>query len=81
MVGDFMIGKILKFIRTNRKYKQIDIAKKLNIGQTTLSGWERGFREPTFDMILKISEICDYEIIIKDKKSGEYITLDKIKRQ
>ena len=76
-----MIGKILKFIRTNRKFKQIDIAHKLNIGQTTLSGWERGFREPTFDMVLKIAKLCDYEIIVKDKKTGEYITLDKIKRQ
>ena len=76
-----MIGKVLKFIRTNRKLKQIDIARKLNVGQTTLSGWERGFREPTFDMVLKIAKLCDYEIIVKDKKTGEYITLDKIKRQ
>ncbi len=75
-----MIGKILKFIRTNRKYKQIDIAQKLNIGQTTLSGWERGFREPTFDMVLKIAKLCNYEIVIKDKATNEYITLDKIKR-
>ena len=76
-----MIGKILKFIRTNRNFKQIDIAKELNIGQTTLSGWERGFREPTFYMVLKIAKLCDYEIIIKDKKTNEYITLNKIKRQ
>ena len=75
-----MIGKILKFIRTNRKYKQIDIAQKLNIGQTTLSGQERDFREPTFDMVLKIAKLCNYEIVIKDKATNEYITLDKIKR-
>ena len=75
-----MIGKILKFIRTNRKYKQIDIAQKLNIGQTTLSGWELGFREPTVDMVLKIAKLCNYEIVIKDKATNEYITLDKIKR-
>ncbi len=68
-------------MRKNRKYNQIDIAKTLNIGQTTLSGWERGFREPPFDMALKIAELCNYEIIIKDKTNNEYITLEKIKRQ
>lgn len=68
-------------MRINRKYNQTTIAKKLNIGQTTLSGWERGFREPTFDMALKIAELCNYEIIIKDKTTNKYITLDKIKRQ
>ena len=76
-----MIGTILKYMRKTRKYKQVDLATKLNIGQTTLSGWERGFREPTFEMVFNIADVCDFEILIKDKLTGEIYTKDEIKRK
>lgn len=76
-----MIGSILKFMRRSRKYKQSDLAKIVNIGQTTLSGWERGFRDPNFDMVFKIAEICNFEILVKDKLTGEIFTKEEIKRK
>ena len=76
-----MIGIILKYMRKMRKYKQADLAKRLNIGQTTLSGWERGFREPNSEMVFKIADVCDFEILIKDKLTGEIYTKDEIKRK
>ena len=76
-----MIGIILKYMRRKRKYKQSDLAKILNIGQTTLSGWERGFREPNSEMIFKIAEVCNFEILIKDKLTGEIYSKNEIRRK
>lgn len=76
-----MIGTVLTYMRKSRKFKQIEVSSKLNIGQTTLSGWERGFREPNFDMIIEISKLCDFEILIKDNKNGNIYSLDELKRK
>jgi len=37
-----MIGKILRKMRKEKALNQTELAEKLNIDQTTLSGWERG---------------------------------------
>lgn len=68
-------------MRKSRKFKQSDLSKKLNVGRTTLSGWERGFRDPNFDMVFRISQICNFEILIKDKLTGEIFTSEEIKRK
>ena len=76
-----MIGKALKYMRIKRDYKQENLAKILNVGQTTLSGWERGFREPTFEKIEEIAKICNFTIVFKDNKTNEEITLNSLKRK
>lgn len=48
-----MIGKILKQMRREKELSQEDMAMILNINQTTLSGYERGYREPNYETIEK----------------------------
>ena len=38
---------------------QEDFARKIGTKQTTLSNWERGFREPNFNGLALISTSCD----------------------
>lgn len=74
-----MIGKALKYMRVKRNYSQDDLAKILNVNQTTLSGWERGYREPTFEIIERIARICNFKILFKDKE--ETFELNQLNRK
>lgn len=76
-----MVGQILKKIRKDKKISQTKLAKLLFIDQTTLSGWERGYRESTFDSIEKIATICDYEIQFINKSSKGVINSKNIDRK
>lgn len=76
-----MIGKILKYMRKEKNLNQTQLAKKLNIAQTTLSGYETKYSNPTFEAIEKISNICDFEIIFRNKYTKEEITTSNINRK
>ena len=81
MCGDCMIGKLLKIIRTDKGLKQSELAEKLNIAQTTLSGYETNYSNPKFEIIEEFANNCDYEIVFRNKKTKEEITTDSIKRK
>ena len=76
-----MIGKLLKIIRINNGLKQSELAEKLNIAQTTLSGYETSYSNPKFEIIEEFANNCNYEIIFRNKKTKEEITADSIKRK
>ena len=64
-----MIGKILKYIRKENKLTQKQLAKNIDIAQTTLSGYETKYSNPTFEIIEKIANYCNYEIIFRNKET------------
>lgn len=76
-----MIGKIIKKMRIDKNLTQAELAKMLNIDQTTLSGWERGYREPTFESIEKIAKICNYTINFINNNNKEIINSSNINRK
>ena len=76
-----MIGKLLKIIRTDKGLKQSEFAEKLNIAQTTLSGYETNYSNPRFEIIEEFADNCDYEIIFRNKKTKKEITTKSIKRK
>ena len=76
-----MIGKLLKIIRVNKGLKQSELAEKLNIAQTTLSGYETNYSNPKFEIIEEFANNCDYEIVFRNKKTKEEITTDSIQRK
>ncbi len=75
-----MIGKLLKVIRLNKGLKQSDLAARLNIAQTTLSGYETSYSNPRFETIEKFADNCDYEIVFRNKKDKTEITTATIER-
>ena len=75
-----MISKILKYIRKSKGYKQADLAKRCNIATTTISGYETNYSQPSFEMIEKIANECNYEIKFVNKTTGEIITTKNIDR-
>ena len=72
-----MIGKMIRLMRNSSRLRQSDLAKRLNIAQTTLSGYETHYSNPDFDMIERIADICGFEIIFRNKETNQdYRTTD-----
>lgn len=76
-----MIGKALKFMRNEKKLKQNDLIKILNIGQSTLSDYENEKISIEFSMIEKIASICDYDIYFENRITKNRFKVDEIERK
>ncbi len=77
----YMISKILKTMRKKAKLSQKELAKMCNIANTTLSGYESNYREPTYETIEKIANLCNYDIIFQNRKTKEILTSKNIERK
>lgn len=49
----------LKGLREDRDLSQKEVAEALHIERNTLSCYEIGYREPSFDMLVKIADYYD----------------------
>ena len=76
-----MIGQILKAMRKNKKLMQNEISEMTNIPQNTISQYETGKIQPTFEIIEKIATACDYKIIFKNKNTNDEINTENIGRK
>lgn len=73
-----MIGNLLRELRERKGLTQVELAEILNISQTTLSGYETNHSNPNFDMIEKIANECDYEIVFRKQKNRPELTVESI---
>lgn len=53
---------IIKQLRKGAGMKQSELAKILNVGQSTISGWENGTFEPDQKTLCKIAEMFNVSI-------------------
>lgn len=67
--------KNLKEIRTKRKMTQQDVASKLNITQSTYSGYEAGKYEPGTELLIAMSNLFQVSIDYLLGNENEY-TID-----
>lgn len=56
------IGSRIKILRENRGLTQIELAKVLNIGNSTLSQYESGARVPSDDIKITIANYFDVSL-------------------
>ena len=49
-------------MRLSAGLSQKELAKKLNLADTTISSYERENSQPDFETIVKIADICGYEL-------------------
>ena len=76
-----MIGKVIKYMRTQNNISQEKLSIMTNLGRTTISDYEREKTDINFENIEKIAKICDYEIIFRNKKTKEeFKTKDIIRK-
>lgn len=81
MGGYGMIGKALKYMRLKNNYCQEDIAKQINIRSNALSQYETGTRQPTFETIEKIADLCNFDIYFQNRNTKETFKLKDINRK
>lgn len=49
----------LKNLRQSKNLTQSQLAKILGVDQRTISAWEKGICEPSFEMLIKLCELFD----------------------
>ena len=52
----YNFGKVLSDLRTEKGITQFELAKTLNVANTTISSWERNNSEPNFEQLRKIAK-------------------------
>lgn len=72
-----MIGKIIKTMRRENNLTQEELSKKIFLGRTTLSDYEREKKNINFETIEKIADACNYEITFINKKDKNRILTSK----
>lgn len=50
-----ILGTRLKVLREQRQLSKAEVARRLDVGNTTYSNWEYGLREPNADTIVKLA--------------------------
>ena len=49
-----MIGKVIRYMRKQKKYKQEVLGEMIKVRGNTITQYEKGQRNPTFDTMNKI---------------------------
>ena len=62
-----MIGKTIKYMQKEKKLKQSNLIKIINVGQNTLSDYENKKINIEYNLLEKIASICNYDIIFRNK--------------
>lgn len=57
-----MLGKRLRYLRERKKLSQLDLSKILNIPNQSISNYERGFRQPDYDILNKLADYFDVTV-------------------
>ena len=59
-------AKRLRKVRKDRDMTQAELARRLNVDDRTIGGWEAGYRQPSLEVLKKISEIleCDARYLL-----------------
>lgn len=67
--NNYEASEILKFIRQNADITQKELAKRLDKSINWVKNNEQGLNRYYFDDLIKIANICNVEIIFKDKST------------
>jgi len=76
-----MIGKILRTMRRQAKMSQEDLEKIIGFSNTTLSQYETGNRQPSFETIENIAKACGFKIIFINEEKNLTYTTENINRE
>lgn len=75
--NDFQANEILKFIRQNADLTQKELANILNKSTNWVKNNEQGLNRYYFEDLIKIANICNVEIIFREKRKRKINNLNK----
>jgi transcriptional regulator with XRE-family HTH domain len=56
------LGERIKQLRQQRGWSQAQLAKKLNVHQKQISGYERGIHSPSIELLIRMAELLDVSL-------------------
>ena len=59
---------VFKIMREWSGLKQGEFAEKLGVSRMTIQSYERGVRRYTFETLMKVASMYDYNVIIQKKQ-------------
>jgi len=68
------LGERLKKARESKRFTQIEVARKLGISNGAISGYERDYRDPDTETLIKLAELYEVSpnwLLNKTEKKGE----------
>lgn len=68
----------LKELRKQANLTQVELAKRLGIGQSSYADWERGKKKPTQENLVKISQVLNVSIDYLVGTSDEGVKEDEL---
>lgn len=57
-----LIGKRVKKLRTKYKFTQTELAKKVGVTKSTIAAYENDSRQPSYEVLIKMSEVFKVSI-------------------
>lgn len=76
-----MLGMILRNTRKIRGLTQLEIGKKLNVAENTISNYETEYSSPNFDTIKNFLDVCNFDIQFIDKQSKKVYTIEELSKE
>ena len=71
---------ILKNMRLSAGISQKELAQKLSLADTTISSYEGENSQADFDTIIKIADICGYDVLLKDGNNN-LMTIEEMTKE
>lgn len=76
-----MLGMILRNTRKLKGLTQMEMGKKLNVAENTISNYETEYSSPNFDTIKKFLDVCNFEIRFIDKDNKKAYTVEELSKE
>lgn len=62
MNEDYIIGDLIKELRKDKGWTQVELAKRVHVNRTTIGGYETGRIQPPRAMVIKLADLFDVNV-------------------
>lgn len=75
-----VLGEKIKTLRVSRKMTQSELAEKLNVTKSTISSYENDSRQPSYEVLIKISSLFNVTIdsLLMGERNGIYLDVHNL---
>ena len=75
-----MYGKMMRFMRLEAKLRQTDLSRELNVSDSTLAHYESEYWYVSLEMVDKIANACEFEMIFVNKRNKKVYGFKDVER-
>lgn len=78
-----VLGEKIKTLRVSRNMTQSELAKRLNVTKSTVSSYENDSRQPSYEVLIKISSLFNVTIdsLLIGERNGIYLDMHNLNQR